>query len=562
MSRKLKDMNIAIVLFLIFGMLFLAIPFNADSTFAAVLFSDDFEDGNSSGWSTSGGSWSVTNDGTKVYKQSSTSADARATAGTAMTNYSVSAKVKLLAFNGSGRSSGLVARYKDSSNYYYLKLSNTNKVELIKKYKGTITALSSSDLTVATQNWYSLKLIVKDSQLEGYVNDVLVVSGTDSGMSSGKVGLIASYTSAEFDDILVDDISGDAPTPTTTPTVTPTNTPTPTPTPTPSPAETATPTPVPTTTPTPISGYNSIVAKDGSGNYSSVQAAINAVPDNNSSWFSIYIKSGTYKEVITVPAGKTFVRLVGENASNTVLTYDNYNSKVGTTSGSASVFLQAKDFIAQNLTFENSFDYDNSTVGGKQAVAAEPMADRQIFLNCRFIGHQDTLYVRNGRQYFKGCYIQGCTDYIFGDATAVFDNCQIHSHSKGSSSCMSAPSTLASTAYGLVFLNCHLTGDSVIKPGYISLGRPWHPGGVTQTVKSSIAYLYCQMEAHCGGWTNMGSVNWHTERFSEYKNTGAGAVVSSERPQLTDEEASKYTVSNLLKGSDNWDVNALVTSLN
>jgi len=296
-----------------------------------------------------------------------------------------------------------------------------------------------------------------------------------------------------------------------------------------------------------------VVAKDGSGKYSSVQAAINAAPNNRNSWFTIYIKNGRYKEVVTVPSNKPYLRLIGENANGTILTYGNCASSAGGTSNSASVFLKAKNFIAKNITFENSFDYNNSSVANKQAVAAEPMADRQVFVNCRFTGYQDTLYVRSGRQYFKNCFIQGHTDFIFGDATAVFDGCQIDSRNKNGG-CISAPSTLSSTKYGLVFLNCDVTGNST----GVWLGRPWHPSSSTTAIKSSAVYAYCDLGAHIAqnGWTSMGNTQPGTERFYEYGNTGPGAKVNSSRRQLSASQAAQYTVGNILGGSDNWNAEA------
>jgi pectin methylesterase-like acyl-CoA thioesterase len=311
--------------------------------------------------------------------------------------------------------------------------------------------------------------------------------------------------------------------------------------------------PTPTKTPTPTSGsYNAVVAKDGSGNYSTVQAAINAVPDNNQSWFKIYIKNGTYREVITVSSTKTYVWLIGQSNTGTILTYSNCSDTAGGTSNSASFFAKAKNFKAENLTFENAFDYNNSSYTNKQAVALEPYADRQTYTNCRITGWQDTLFVRAGRQYFKSCYISGVVDFIFGEGTAVFDRCEIRARSR-SSGCFSAPSTLATTAYGLVFFHCTLTADSGVPSSSFWLGRPWHPSSSTG-VKSAATYLYCSMGSfvQTNGWTSMSGVYPSTERLREYKNTGAGAVINSSRPQLSDSEAANYTVTNVLKGSDGW----------
>jgi pectinesterase len=300
--------------------------------------------------------------------------------------------------------------------------------------------------------------------------------------------------------------------------------------------------------------YDLVVAKDGSGNYTTVQAAINAAPSNRTQWYTIYIKNGSYREVVTVPAEKPYLRLVGQSASGTILTYGNYASGVGSTAGSASAFLKAKNFIAKNLTFENSFDYPNSSAANKQAVAAEPLADRQVYVNCRFTGYQDTLYVKHtGRNYFKDCFIQGHTDFIFGEATAVFDQCEINSRPKNGG-CISAPSTLAGTTYGLIFMDCDVTGTST----GVWLGRPWHPSSSTQSLRSMAVYLYCNLGSHIAtdGWTSMSGVYPSTERMYEYSNSGAGAKINSARPQLSASQAANYTVTNILRGSDNWDPQA------
>lgn len=220
---------------------------------AATLFSDDFEDGNYTGWSKSGGSWSVVTDGTKVFKQASTSAISYAyTGSTSWTNYSIQARAKILTFNGTGRPVGVTARFSSTSNFYYAVLKNGNQLELGKKVSGGTTALASKSYSVNTGTWYTLKLSVNGSQLQFYVNNVLELTATDSTFSSGKIGLYTYNTAAEFDDILVE--SGDVG---ATPTPTPTNPPaTSTPTPTPTNSPTATPTPTPTTgvTPTPTNG--------------------------------------------------------------------------------------------------------------------------------------------------------------------------------------------------------------------------------------------------------------------------------------------------------------------
>lgn len=291
-----------------------------------------------------------------------------------------------------------------------------------------------------------------------------------------------------------------------------------------------------------------IVAKDGSGNFTTVQEAINSIPDGNKSWIVIFVKSGTYKEKIKVEATKSFIKLIGEDAKTTILTYDDCNSTAKGTAASASFTNYATDFIAQNITFENSFDYDNSDLPNKQAVALLANGDRQIYYNCRMLGHQDTLFVRGGRQYFKNCYIEGHTDFIFGDSTAVFEDCEIHSLYKPGAS-VTAPSTLESTKFGLIFINCNLTASEKFSsnPGTVFLGRPWHPSSVKKPVKSNAVFINCNLGSHIhkDGWTSMGGTYPETERLWEYKNKGEGAKKSKLRKQLSATEAKKYNLKNI-----------------
>jgi pectinesterase len=212
--------------------------------------------------------------------------------------------------------------------------------------------------------------------------------------------------------------------------------------------------------------------------------------------------------------------------------------KVGT-SGSESVLVLADNFTAENVTFENSA----GEVG--QAVAVRTMSDRVIFRNCRLLGWQDTLYVNGKRTYVDHCYIEGRVDFIFGRATAVFDQCEIHSKNGGY---VTAASTNPTTPFGLVFLHCRLTGEKV--PTY--LGRPWKEGAYT-------AFIECELGEHIRpeGWSEWGgNENHKTARYFEYKNTGPGAD-PSHRPswthQLSDDDASKMTVENILSGTDHWD---------
>ncbi|RSK46318.1 pectinesterase family protein [Hymenobacter perfusus] len=222
--------------------------------------------------------------------------------------------------------------------------------------------------------------------------------------------------------------------------------------------------------------YNAVVAQDGSGNFRTVQAAINAAPDNGTTLYTIFIKQGRYREKITVPATKPFLQLVGESVANTVLTYNDGASTplpgggtVGT-QNSASFTVNANDFSALNLTFENSYG------DGTQAVAVLVNADRAAFRNCRFLGNQDTLYTKgNGtpRHYFRDCYVDGNVDFIFGSSIGVFDNCVVYAKSRTTvgSSFITAANTPAGQAAGYVFRKTRFPANTGATQ--YALGRPW-----------------------------------------------------------------------------------------
>jgi pectinesterase len=285
------------------------------------------------------------------------------------------------------------------------------------------------------------------------------------------------------------------------------------------------------------------VAQDGTGNYKSVQAALDAIPSNNSKPVIIRVKKGVYKEVITVDATKRNVSLIGENASNTILTFDNHagtrqpNGDTLNTWTCASTFIYGNDFHAENITFDNNAGF---TAG--QAVALRIEGNRATFKNCRMTGNQDVLFLSGSgvKHYFQDCYIEGTTDFIFGAATAVFKNCHIHSKKN---SHVTAASTNSIIPYGFVFFDCKLTADSSINK--VSLGRPWSP-------TASVTYINCWMGPHiiAEGWNNWKNpANESTARYAEYKSSGPGANNGKRvkwAKQLTDEEAAKFNIKNIL----------------
>lgn len=282
------------------------------------------------------------------------------------------------------------------------------------------------------------------------------------------------------------------------------------------------------------------VAADGSGTVKSVQEAVDRVPANNKRRFVIFIKPGTYREQIRIPANKPFISLIGEKAETTKLTFNLSNKDAGSTSASYSFYVGGHDFYAENLTFENSFGT------GSQAVAVLSEADRLVFKNCRFLGWQDTLYAKNGRQYFENCYIEGHVDFIFGQAAAVFENCVIHSKGDGY---IAAPMRFAADEpAGLVFINSKLTGENIKKGVY--LGRPWRDYGRT-------VFVDTEMDAHIlpEGWHHWLPEREKTAYFAEYNSRGAGAKIETRvkwARQLSKDEAKVFLAENFLKGADNW----------
>jgi pectinesterase len=295
------------------------------------------------------------------------------------------------------------------------------------------------------------------------------------------------------------------------------------------------------------------VAQDGSGNYKTIQEAVNAMRDFSQERVTIFIKKGIYKEKLVVPSWKTNIALVGESRDSTIITNDDFSGKplpggkdVTTgrdkfsTFNSYTVLVKGNDFSAENLTIQNS----SGRVG--QAVALHAESDRCVILNCRLLGNQDTLYVGidSSRQYYKDCFIEGTTDFIFGPATVVFQHCTIKSLSN---SYITAASTTPRQAYGFVFFDCSLIADTAAKK--VLLGRPWRPHART-------VFINTNMGEHisAAGWDNWRNPeNEKTAYYAEYNSKGAGANPKGRAGwshQLTKKEAKEYTLKNIFK---DWD---------
>ena len=305
--------------------------------------------------------------------------------------------------------------------------------------------------------------------------------------------------------------------------------------------------------------WHIVVSADGHGDYLTVQEAVNAIPNYSHEEITrVFIRNGVYKEEINIPHTKFRVYFKGESAEGTLLTYDKCAKQtwpgrdfaVGT-SGSASIYIHASYITFEDITFENSAG-EGKEIG--QAVAVFTDGDFLFFHRCRFLGNQDTLYTygRYGkfggikRNYFKDCYIEGTTDFIFGTSIAFFENCEIHSKKN---SYVTAASTLEGQKYGYVFKDCRLTADEGIDKCY--LGRPW--GAYARTV-----YINCELGAHivADGWHH-----WDKEGkpdtkknsyYAEYGNYGPGAAGKRVKwsHALTERQAADYTFEKVMYQSE------------
>tara|TARA_R110000868_G_scaffold22358_5_gene91755 strand:+ start:1102 stop:2109 length:1008 start_codon:yes stop_codon:yes gene_type:complete len=302
------------------------------------------------------------------------------------------------------------------------------------------------------------------------------------------------------------------------------------------------------------SQFEFVVSKDESGDFSTIQEAINASDDSENREVLILIKAGIFKEKIVIPKSKHHITLIGENKETTIITYDDYSSKIDSVSKQAintftsyTLLVQADDISIKNLTIQNS------TCNKGQAVALHVEGNRFFMTDSNILGCQDTLFTEgeNSNQFYLNCYIEGTTDFIFGPATVVFKDCTIKSKKD---SYITAASTPENKAFGYAFINCDLIADS--NATKVFLGRPWRPYAKTVFIK-------CRLENHIvpEGWNP-----WLDKRFpdkdktayyAEYKNKGKGSDISkrvSWSHQLTKNEEKKYTLKTIFKDNTSWSI--------
>ncbi|MBC7889462.1 MAG: pectinesterase [Ferruginibacter sp.] len=282
--------------------------------------------------------------------------------------------------------------------------------------------------------------------------------------------------------------------------------------------------------------YVFTVAKDGTGDYTFIQDAIDAMRAFPLAPITLYIKNGVYIEKILLPANNTDVSFIGESVELTIISFNDYAGRGKlTTFTSYTAKISGNRFVAENISFVNSA----GTVG--QALALYVDADKAVFKNCRFIGNQDTIYAagENSRQLFVDCFIEGTTDFIFGPSTAVFQNCTIRAKAR---SYITAANTTPGKAFGFVFIDCKIIADSTVSNLY--LGRPWRAWAKT-------VFVRCELprQIAAAGWDNWNNAeNEKTVFYAEYKCTGAGANTGSRvswSKQLTIKEAKEYTLENI-----------------
>ncbi|WP_440486065.1 pectinesterase family protein [Segatella hominis] len=300
-----------------------------------------------------------------------------------------------------------------------------------------------------------------------------------------------------------------------------------------------------------------VVSRDGTGEFRTIDEAIEVCRAFMDYTKVIYVKKGVYKEKLIIPSWLTNITICGEDRDNTIITWDdhaNIKMPVGGLDSEAAVKGKPMGtFRTYTLKVQGSYitlkdiTIENNAAKLGQAVALHTEGDHILVQNCRLLGNQDTVYTGVGgtRVAFYDCYIEGTTDFIFGPSIAWFQNCEIHSKAN---SYITAASTPAGQKYGYVFYKCRLTADKDVDKVY--LGRPWRPFAAT-------IFMDCELGKHIRpeGWHNWNNAkNEETARYAEYGNKGEGASTKNRvkwSNQLSKKEAAKVTLLDAF-GEDCW----------
>lgn len=322
--------------------------------------------------------------------------------------------------------------------------------------------------------------------------------------------------------------------------------------------------------------YDAVVALDGSGDFTSLQQAIDAAPRHGRPYV-IFVGAGIYHERVTITRPQLTV--IGAGPQCTIIRAATANGMLDdngvriSTAGSRTVYVDAADCCIQSLSIENSFDFranqakatdDPSRIEHTQAVAlmVGRMAVRTRFRDVSLVSYQDTLYLRGGHSRFEHCTISGTVDFIFGQGAGVFHQCEIIARYRDDVRLgdvwgyITAPSTPSRQYFGLIFTHCRLSKEAGVPAGSYALGRPWHPTTTFADGRyadpdaiGQAAFLYCELDDHLFGWDKMSGRNidqqviWfepEDSRFWEYANTGPGAGCGGYRPQLSEEDVARY----------------------
>ena len=315
-----------------------------------------------------------------------------------------------------------------------------------------------------------------------------------------------------------------------------------------------------------LPAFTVTVAADGSGDFKTVQAAVDAAPAGGC---AIRIKPGTYGEEITIAKPGIQLRGMGADPKDVVLSFDKSAGTAGGTGKSASVLVTGDDFFAGNLTIENTFSRTHGlTPQGSQAVALRLRGDRAVLRQVRLLGYQDTLYAdgkgcdseqgpcRPARQYFADCYIEGNVDFIFGDAAAYFERCEIHALAHPVVMITAQSKRYEGERSGYVFDHCRLTADPGAPKVY--LGRPWRSHAFVVFLNSWMGPQIAP--AGWSEWRHNDQDSLPTVFYAEYHSSGPGADPQARDPhsrQLTAAEAAKFSVKEWMSGDDGWNPEAV-----
>ncbi|KAG2325393.1 hypothetical protein Bca4012_039887 [Brassica carinata] len=273
-----------------------------------------------------------------------------------------------------------------------------------------------------------------------------------------------------------------------------------------------------------------VVAKDGSGNFKTISEAVNACPEKNPGRCIIHIKAGVYKEIVTIPKKKNNIFMFGDGATKTIITNDKSVAlSKTTTSLSATVQVESEGFMAKWIGFQN-------TAGplGHQAVAFRVNGDRAVIFNCRFDAFQDTLYVNNGRQFYRNIVVSGTVDFIFGKSATVIQNSLIliRKGSEGQAHYVTADGNMkgAAVKIGIVLQNCRIMADKDLEAEKLTtksyLGRPWKKFSTTVIIGTEISDVIKPE-----GWSEWkGEANHKTAKYIEFNNRGPGANTAGRVP--------------------------------